>query len=115
MTTTSRLSMLRGRGVWSDATPLRADHLAETIQVFDILVGYIDLQDWKAAFETALPPRKFVVVKKRKRGKKDSESDEAEVDSGTRQDAKDVDDESAEGEDGEDGADAEEAMMNANA
>ncbi|RSH92661.1 tRNA (guanine(9)-N(1))-methyltransferase [Saitozyma podzolica] len=84
-------------------------------QVFDILVGYIDLQDWKAAFETALPPRKFVVVKKRKRGKKDSESDEAEVDSGTRQDAKDVDDESAEGEDGEDGADAEEALMNANA
>jgi hypothetical protein len=93
---------------------LRADHLAETIQVFDILVGYIEQNDWKAAFETALPPRKFVVVKKRKRGKKDG--DEAEVDGGARQVVDDVDDVGDESAEGEDGVEAEEeAMMNANA
>jgi tRNA (guanine9-N1)-methyltransferase len=38
------------------------------LQVFAILVEYIDRQDWKAAFEAVIPPRKFVVDKKRKRG-----------------------------------------------
>lgn len=37
-------------------------------QVFQILTEYIDKQDWKEAFETVIPSRKFVEKKRRRRG-----------------------------------------------
>lgn len=47
-------------------------------QVFQILTEYIDKQDWKEAFETVIPSRKFVEKKRRRRGgdKKDAEGGE---------------------------------------
>lgn len=53
-------------------------------QVFQILAEYVARNDWRAAFEAVIPPRKFVVdYKAQKKAKKDarkaSEVDEEQV------------------------------------
>ncbi|WVQ85487.1 hypothetical protein IAT38_007652 [Cryptococcus sp. DSM 104549] len=41
-------------------------------QVFDIIVQYLHLQDWAAAFEAVIPQRKFGPSKRERRGRSDS-------------------------------------------
>lgn len=51
------------------------------VQVFAILVEFNIRKDWKEAFESVIPPRKFI-EKKRKRGKRESSVADGEIQEG---------------------------------